>query len=254
MSRKPKQKKVLSIEQQVRRRTIRAFVLFILLMGGGWLLFMRLYNEQREDGLQATLRKGLRLNEKLFSPGRGSKRVAKPYPVSDAASPVRVNGDIGTKGKPDMVTWRLKVVRGAGDTLQLTLDDIKRLPKTSVVFDFKCIEGWDQVTHWSGVRFSDFLKAYHLDAEKLKAYAGLQTPDKQYYVGIDMASMLQPQTILCYEVNGKPLPPEQGYPLRLIIPVKYGIKHLKRIGTLYFSDTKPPDYWAERGYDYYAGL
>ena len=84
-------------------------------------------------------------------------------------------------------------------------------------------------------------------------YTGLSTPDQQYYVGIDMPSMVQPQTLLCYEMNGKPLPLNQGYPLRLIIPVKYGIKHLKRIGTIYFSDQKPPDYWAERGYDYYAG-
>ncbi|OJW80997.1 MAG: molybdopterin-binding oxidoreductase [Bacteroidetes bacterium 46-16] len=254
MSRKPKQKKVLSIEQQVRRRTLRAFVIFFALLGAGWVLFMRLYHEQREDGVQATLRKGLRLNERLFSSTFSTRRIAKKYAVSEAAPRVRVNGDLGTAKPVDTVNWRMKVVRMPGDTLQLTLDDIKRLPRTDVVFDFKCIEGWDQVTHWGGVRFSDFIKAYHLDAEMLKQYAGLQTPDKQYYVGIDMASMLQPQTILCYEVNGRPLPLEQGYPLRLIIPVKYGIKHLKRIGTLYFSNTRPPDYWAERGYDYYAGL
>ncbi len=84
-------------------------------------------------------------------------------------------------------------------------------------------------------------------------YVGMQTPDKKYYVGIDMPSALQPQTLLCYEMNGQPLPLNQGYPLRLIIPVKYGIKHLKRIGTLFFSNEKPADYWAERGYDYYAG-
>ena len=85
-------------------------------------------------------------------------------------------------------------------------------------------------------------------------YVGLQTPDKQYYVGIDMASMMHPQTLLCYELNGKPLPLNQGFPLRVIIPVKYGIKNLKRIGTLYFSDAPPPDYWYERGYDYFSGL
>jgi DMSO/TMAO reductase YedYZ molybdopterin-dependent catalytic subunit len=55
-------------------------------------------------------------------------------------------------------------------------------------------------------------------------------------------------------MNGAPLPMNQGYPLRLIIPVKYGIKHLKRIGSIFFSNTRPPDYWYERGYDYYAGL
>jgi DMSO/TMAO reductase YedYZ molybdopterin-dependent catalytic subunit len=127
------------------------------------------------------------------------------------------------------------------------------LPKKDIVFDFKCIEGWSQVTHWAGVSLKTFMDHYHLgDQEKLK-YVGLQTPDKKYYVGIDMPSALHPQTLLCYEMNGKPLPMNQGFPLRLIIPVKYGIKHLKRIGTMNFSDEKPADYWAEQGYDYYAG-
>jgi len=98
------------------------------------------------------------------------------------------------------------------------------------------------------------LKAYGLDDESQMKYVGLVTPDENYYVGIDMPSILHPQTILCYELNNRPLPMKEGYPLRLIIPVKYGIKHLKRIGTLYFSNNRPPDYWAERGYDYYAGL
>jgi DMSO/TMAO reductase YedYZ molybdopterin-dependent catalytic subunit len=69
-----------------------------------------------------------------------------------------------------------------------------------------------------------------------------------------MASMMHPQTLLCYEMNGKPLPLKNGYPLRLMIPVKYGIKSLKRIGTIFFSNNPPPDYWYERGYDYYSGL
>jgi DMSO/TMAO reductase YedYZ molybdopterin-dependent catalytic subunit len=68
-----------------------------------------------------------------------------------------------------------------------------------------------------------------------------------------MPGAMHPQTLLCYEMNGKPLPMDQGYPLRLIIPVKYGIKSIKRIGSIYFSDQRPADYWAERGYDYYSG-
>jgi DMSO/TMAO reductase YedYZ molybdopterin-dependent catalytic subunit len=55
-------------------------------------------------------------------------------------------------------------------------------------------------------------------------------------------------------MNGQPLPINQGYPLRLIIPVKYGIKHLKRISTISFNNERPPDYWYEKGYDYYSGL
>ncbi|RYZ16170.1 MAG: molybdopterin-binding oxidoreductase, partial [Sphingobacteriales bacterium] len=119
--------------------------------------------------------------------------------------------------------------------------------------------------HWGGTRFSDFLAKYHLGTKSGKApdarhpedlykYVGLMTPNGAYYVGIDMASMLNPQTILCYEMNNKPLSIEQGYPLRLIITVKYGIKSLKCIGSIYFSDTRPPDYWNENGYDYDAAL
>jgi DMSO/TMAO reductase YedYZ molybdopterin-dependent catalytic subunit len=101
---------------------------------------------------------------------------------------------------------------------------------------------------------SDFIKAYGLDQEASMKYVGLSTPNGEYYVGIDMASALHPQTILCYELNGQPLPIKEGFPLRLIIPVKYGIKHLKLIGTMYFDNNRPKDYWYERGYDYYAGL
>jgi DMSO/TMAO reductase YedYZ molybdopterin-dependent catalytic subunit len=49
------------------------------------------------------------------------------------------------------------------------------------------------------------------------------------------------------------LTPDHGAPLRLVIPVKYGIKSLKQIGAIRFTDRRPADYWAERGYDWYAG-
>ena len=55
-------------------------------------------------------------------------------------------------------------------------------------------------------------------------------------------------------LNDELLNGNHGQPLRLIIPVKYGIKNLKRIGSINFSNTRPRDYWAEQGYDYYSGL
>ena len=60
---------------------------------------------------------------------------------------------------------------------------------------------------------------------------------------------LHPQTLLCYEMDGAPLTPDHGAPLRLVIPTKYGIKNLKQIGTIEFTDRRPADYWAEQGYD-----
>ncbi len=82
----------------------------------------------------------------------------------------------------------------------------------------------------------------------------METPDGDYYVGLDRASAMHPQTLLAYEMNGEPLTNAHGAPLRLLIPVKYGVKNLKRIGKISFADARPRDYWAENGYDYDCGF
>jgi len=247
-------KELIISEKKLLFKTIFAFVIFIAAFAGGMYAWKKLRREEKAGGVQKTLRKGLNTNEKIFSGLFSENRLVKTYPVSEAVRHVRVNGNEGLRTPLDSTGWRLQVIKRNGDTFSFTLDDIEKLPRTDIVFDFKCIEGWSQVTHWGGVKFSDFINAYGLNKEMGMKYIGLSTPDRQYYVGIDMPSVLHPQTLLCYELNDKPLPLNQGYPLRLIIPVKYGIKHLKRIGTLYFSNERPPDYWAERGYDYYSGL
>src|SRR6478672_3958498 len=240
-------------QTQVVRRTAVAFLIFILLVVGVWKTFSWIKNGPKESGAAKPLRAALNANEKIFSKLFDTARLVKEYPVSAAVKKVRVNGMEGLRDTVGIANWHLNVVRGNGDTIRVTLDDIKALPKRDIVFDFKCIEGWSQVTHWAGVPLKTFLDHYGLQGEEHFQYMGLQTPDKKYYVGIDMPSALHPQTLLCYEMNDAPLPLNQGFPLRLIITVKYGIKHLKRIGTMFFSNDKPADYWAERGYDYYAG-
>jgi len=240
-------------EKQTRNRTLMSFSVFAILVCIGFITYNWLKKQPAVDGTPKPFRTALNINEKVFSKIFDSSLLVKEYPISAAVKKVRVNGSDGMKDGVDEKTWRLQVVRKNGDTFRLTLADIKQLPKRDIVFDFKCIEGWSQVTHWAGVPLKTFMQHYHLEDEGKLNYVGLQTPDKQYYVGIDMPSALQSQTLLCYEMNGKPLPLNQGFPLRLIIPVKYGIKHLKRIGTMFFSNNKPADFWAERGYDYYAG-
>ena len=239
--------------KKFRTKSIIAFSVFIIFIAAAIFAWKWLQRQPNVAGAKKPLRKGLTVDEKVFSKTLSNNHLAKTYPVSAAAKNVRLNGFIGLKSELDS-SWRLKVARGPGDTLFLTLDDVKVLPKTELTFDFKCIEGWSQISHWGGVKFSDFAKKYNLSVQTQMSYVGLSTPDKKYYVGIDMASMMHPQTLLCYEMNGKPLPLKHGYPLRLIIPVKYGIKSLKRIGSIYFSNAPPPDYWYERGYDYYSGL
>jgi DMSO/TMAO reductase YedYZ molybdopterin-dependent catalytic subunit len=245
--------------KQLNRRNFIAFGAFagLSVIGYGswrWLYQSPVEARSATAGARAPLRKALNKNELIMRRLFSRNHLVKTYPKSMAVKTVRENGDIGMEGKFDPATWKLTVKKQSGDTLTFTYNDLMKLPKTEFVFDFKCVEGWDQVQHWGGVKFTDFIDRLGLQDETKAGYVGFVTPNKKYYVGIDMPSALHPQTILAYEMNGKPMPIAHGFPLRLIIPVKYGIKNLKRIDTINFSNTRPPDYWAEMGYDYYSGL
>ncbi len=186
-------------------------------------------------------------------------RLAPEFPP-EMISPPRVNGMEGLAGEIDPDAWRLAVggLAGRSDDLLLTLDDIKSLPRTEMTIQLHCIEGWSVIVKWAGVRFSDFAAAYMPEAinrpDDLMPYVSLSTPDQKYFVGWDTASIMHPQTLLAYEMNGAPLLPEHGAPLRLASPTKYGIKQIKRIGRIEFTSVRPRDYWAESGYDWYSGL
>jgi DMSO/TMAO reductase YedYZ molybdopterin-dependent catalytic subunit len=141
--------------------------------------------------------------------------------------------------------------------LLLTMDDIVKFPKHEMVTQFKCIEGWSQITHWKGVRLGDLIAAYPpaLGANgKLPRYVYMETPNGDYYVGYDMNVCLHPQTLLVTEMGGSPLTQFHGAPLRLHAPSKYGYKQIKRIGLIAYTDLQPDDYWTKLGYDWYAGL
>ena len=245
----------LTTDQQIRRKTIKAFIGFgvaSLIPVGVW---KWINSSPKLNNALAPLRKTLEFNERLTGKLLADSHLAPIFPVSQAQKVVRVNGGVGLM---DSIASDYKVKIESGDMkFEVTLDELKALPKHEIVFEFKCIEGWSQIQHWGGIRFVDVMNHYKIgqkDAENLYKYVGMETPDDKYFVGVDMPSMVHPQTILAYEMNGKPLLRKHGSPLRLIIPVKYGYKSLKKIGVIKFSDTRPKDYWALFGYDYFAGL
>ena len=201
------------------------------------------------------LRSVLGFNERVVrSAVYGNAHLVPTFPAS-AIRPLKKNGDFGIMEEIDLTAWRLEVVpMGAEDkAAKLTLAEIQTLPKVEQTFEFKCIEGWSVVTSFAGARLADFTAKYAAGSEQA-AFVGMKTPDETYYIGIDMPGALHPQTLLAYEMNGQPLTPEHGAPLRLVVPVKYGIKNIKRIGRIEYTNERPDDYWAEYGYDYYAGL
>jgi hypothetical protein len=140
--------------------------------------------------------------------------------------------------------------------LLLTMEELMKLPHVELVTEFKCIEGWSNVTQWGGVRLRDFIDAY--PPEKVNGrnprYVYMETPNGDYYCGYDMKAARHPQSLLVTEMGGQPLLQEHGAPLRLHMPIKYGYKQIKRIGLIAYTDQKPDDYWTKLGYDWYAGL
>jgi hypothetical protein len=246
-------------EQQIRRLTRRSFLWGAAAGLAGLAGWQWLRTRPEEDGLPWPLRRGLDLNEYLSRAYFGPARLAPTFRPDLAREP-RVNGGIGLGGDVDAAAWHLHALGAAGGpALELTLADVRALPRVEMVTELKCVEGWSVVVRWAGARLADFAARHRLAsrdgraADDLARYVGLETPDGGYYVGLDMPSALHPQTLLCYEMNGAPLTPEHGGPLRLVTALKYGFKSLKRIGTIAFTDTRPRDYWAERGYDWYAG-
>ena len=208
----------------------------------------------------ALLKRTFEFNERVSQIFYSPSRLATEFNESRVTIPARFNGAEGLGEEVDAAAWRLNVVGlpGTKGDLILTLDDIKRLPRTEMITEFKCIEGWSTIVHWAGVRFSDFAMNYSgvVRPDELPKYVSLTTPDEKYFVGWDTPSILHPQTLLAYEMNGAPLANQHGAPLRLASPTKYGIKQIKRIGRIEFTDTRPRDFWAlpENGsYDWYAG-
>ena len=248
-----------AVRAQLRRLSRRGFAWGSVAALGGFAGWRWLVTRSQDDGLPWPFRSVLEFNERL---ARGIFRASSrspEFPRSAARMP-RVNGSIGLDSDLDRAVWRLQVIGAASERARrsFTLDDIKVLPRVEMTTELRCVEGWSEVVHWAGVRLSDLASATGLATrsgrpDDLLGYTALETPDREYYVGLDMASALHPQTLLCYEMDGQPLTPEHGAPIRLVIPVKYGFKSIKRIGTIRFTDRRPADYWAEQGYDWYAG-
>ena len=179
----------------------------------------------------------------------------------------RANGLIGLADEVEAGYWDVQVEHaGRAGHRKIPLSTIQKLPRFDLVTELKCVEGWSEVMHFGGVRFLDFVNHFELATRSGRApdpannpgdlyrYVYLATPDQSYYVGLDVASVLHPQTILCDTMNERPLTRTHGAPLRLYLSVKYGFKSLKRLALVRFQDERPPDYWADRGYDWYAGL
>jgi hypothetical protein len=238
------------LRQKTRRDVLIGGVAALGAIGG----YEWLRSRKRDAGLQWPERRVLDFNGKLAHGYLSGSHLMPTY-SRDQVRWLKPNGDIGMDDGVDSSKWAIKVSNDEGGSdINLSLKDIKALPKVEMITRFCCIEGWSTITYWGGTRFSDFTHKYFRPNLPPTKFVYLATPGEDYYVGLDMKSAMHPQTLLAYEQNGKPLADEHGAPLRLVIPVKYGIKNIKRVALIQYTDDRPADYWAEEGYDWFAGL
>ena len=252
------------VERQLSRLSRRGFLTLAAGATGAVLGWRWLISQPRAYGVALPFRRVLQANEALWEALWDPTRLAPTYPHSRAAKNPRVNGKLGLDQKADPAAWSLKVEGAAAGPLTLSLADVQALPAQELVTELRCVEGWMIVVHWTGARLSDFMARFPPAArdgsaadprqpQRMPPFLALETPGRGYYVGLDLQSALHPQTLLAWAINGQPLTWDHGAPLRLVAPMKYSVKSLKRIGTLRYSFVRPTDYWFERGYDWYLG-
>jgi DMSO/TMAO reductase YedYZ molybdopterin-dependent catalytic subunit len=253
-----------AVQRELKRLSRRGFITLGTGAVATYGLWKWLRSRPKEAGIEWPLRRALSTNEGLAESYFSTARLNRTYPPSAVMRVPRINGGEGLTPNYDTSAWRLGVI-GGEKPATLTLDDLKQLPKRTMITEFRCIEGWSMIVKWGGVRLADLMSEIpppNRDGsrgnlrlpKRLVRYVGMETPGRGYYVGLDMQSAIHPQTLLAYELNDRPLTWQHGAPVRLAIPVKYGVKNIKRVSTIRYTDVRPADFWAERGYDWYLGL
>ena len=194
-----------NIEENNLRKRLWSSILFGILFFTIVILSFRYVETKSEliGGSPSVLRHSFEWNEKVWSKLTSKTRLSTHKPKPSKGDVPRINGDIGLDDDIDLDTYTVEILSG-NKKLHLPISAFYAAPKVGYSTDFRCIEGWSEEIQYAGARFSDFIKFYDLGKKadgSYYSYVGLETPDKKYYVSIDMESMLHPQTVLAYEMN-----------------------------------------------------
>jgi DMSO/TMAO reductase YedYZ molybdopterin-dependent catalytic subunit len=207
------------------------------------------------------LNKALRIDDDVAEALYSSNRLVPTYAKSQI-TPLRNNYNGATPDPSYIPEWRL-TLGGLASGVSVSLN-IRNLLASFTVHEqitrLVCVEGWSAIAWWAGFKFDDLLRAYPPMSQakwiRLESSVNLGrwgNPDP-YFVSLDMATARHPQTLLATHLNGKPLTVGHGAPLRLVLPVKLGLKNIKAITRISYTPDEPADYWAKRGYSRYDGI
>jgi DMSO/TMAO reductase YedYZ molybdopterin-dependent catalytic subunit len=207
------------------------------------------------------LNKALRIDDDVAEVLYSRNRMVPTYTKSQI-TPIKNNYNGATPDPGYISRWNL-ALQGLSSGLSVSLDIRKlmsRFPMNEQITRLVCVEGWSAVASWAGLRFDDLLRAYPPISQakwaRVESSVNLDAsgnPDP-YFVSIDLATARHPQTLLASHLGGQPLTVEHGAPLRLLAPMKLGLKNVKAVTRITYCAEEPRDYWAQYGYSSYDGI
>ena len=213
-----------------------------------------------------------RLNQRLAKLVTGRSAMAKEYTAADISPTFRSNGT----AQPDNPEYLALATNGfAGYSLDVgglvaaprrfSLAELRALPSRTQITRHDCVEGWSAIAKWQGARLSALLDLVKPAATARYVVFHCADPMEEggqspYYESIDMDDAYHEQTLLAYALNDKPLPIQNGAPIRLRVERQLGYKHAKYVMRLELVESfahiagGKGGYWEDQGYQWYAGI
>ncbi|MYM55692.1 protein-methionine-sulfoxide reductase catalytic subunit MsrP [Thalassovita mangrovi] len=166
--------------------------------------------------------------------------------------------------------WTVKIDGMVDKPGDYDLDDI--LSKMTIeerIYRFRCVEAWSMVVPWDGFELADLLTLAGVQSgARYVAFETLYRPEEMpgqkapildwpYVEGLRLDEAMHPLTIMATGIYGKPMPNQNGAPLRLVVPWKYGFKSIKSVVRITLTDRQPPTTWNKtnaREYGFYSNV
>jgi len=224
----------------------------------------------RNDTVQSILEAAESGNRRVQRLLTGRTKLAQEFTEKDISPTFRANGnpppitmDYAADAQNQWTKWRLEISGLVKQPTSLSLTELKAMPSRTQITRHDCVEGWSVIGKWKGVRLEEIMnRVQPLPEAKYVVFRCMDTDSdgNNYYESIDLIDAVHPQTILAYELNDRPVPIDNGAPLRLRIENQLGYKHAKYIRALEFVAALEKigqgkgGYWEDQGYEWYAGI
>jgi sulfoxide reductase catalytic subunit YedY len=228
--------------------------------------------------------KSVYLSRRAFLAGALAVPLKSPFSTTEKPTPLKdvttYNNfyEFGTgKEQPaqlahTLVTspWSVKVEGHVAAPRLIDLDEIlKMAPLEERIYRMRCVEGWSMVIPWIGFSLSELIKRvqptararyvafesfYNSKQMPAARWAGIPFP---YVEGLRLDEAMHPLTTVCVGLYGDVLPKQNGAPVRIVVPWKYGFKSIKSVARIRFVEKEPPTTWSmanSREYGFYSNV